>query len=157
MIRFTLYFLLLFLVIPGTTVAQQKLLLTKQGTKKMTYFYVGEEMKFRVKGADNFAGGTIVGFTENDIVFKEFEINKDSIAAIDVRDKHLGGFNIGQYGPSLIVAGGLLMVADLINQEQFDGETAAIAGGISGGGVVLTLLRKKLFKIGGRNKIIIVN
>lgn len=154
---------LTFLVIVSTLIllpncyAQKRLLLSRIGSKNKITFHVGNEIKLKTLGTDYYVGGIIKDFSDSLIHFERYDIHIDSIKEIDIRGKHIKAFNVGQYGPSIMIAGAGYFIIDSVNQENINGRTALQSAGIAGLGYVLWLLREKKFKIRGRNKITIID
>ncbi len=136
---------------------QSKLILSRIGNKNRIVFNEGEEIKLKVKGADNFVRGLIIGLRDSLIHFRLYDIHLDSISEIDIQGRRFGGFNTGQYGASIMVAGPLYLGIDALNQGEITERTWLQAGSIIGFGYFLYAIRRKVFKLKGRNRVFIID
>lgn len=138
------------------TFAAKYLLLQRLGKRGSIEFREGDYIRFKVKGSDTFNRSLILGFTKDAIRFNSYQVPLEEIEIIDISRKSFGGFQWSRLGFISMLSGGVFLVIDAINNE-FTGKTAAISGGLVGGGLALTFLKKKKFKVGPRNKIEIID
>ena len=142
-------FLVLLLISSTTfnTLAQQFLVLEKMGTKKRFEYYPGEVITFKTPDENYFTRAGIRGFGDSLIILSDRSIHIKSIVAINIKD-HKDRTFISRLGPYLMVAGGLLMIFDVVNQTavqggSYDGSTGIYvsAGALIGAGAVMTFAR----------------
>ena len=129
------------------SLAQQFMVLEKMGTKKRFEYYPGQEIIFKTPNEDYFTKATIRGFTDSLIMLPERNVHIKSIVAINIKDHRDRSF-VSRLGPYLMVAGGLLMIFDVVNQTavqggSYDGSTGIYvsAGALIGAGAVMTFAR----------------
>ena len=132
------------------------LLLQRLGKKGSIEFRDGDYLRFKVKGSDTYNRSLILGFTKDAIKFNSYEVPISEIEVIDISGESFGGFQWSQLGFLSILSGGIFLVIDSINNE-FTSETAIISAALVGGGVALTFLKKKKFKVSPKNKIEIID
>ena len=150
------YAFLLFLLVSTQCFSQSKLVLWRHHNKNKIIFEKGDEIKVKVKGWDYYVGGTILGFHDRVIHFSDFDISIDNISEVNIEGRRFGGFNIGQYGPTIALAGPLYLGIDVLNRGRIDRATVIQAASVTALGVFLYLIRRKKFKIKGKNRILIV-
>lgn len=148
----TVFFLCAIYIVP----AQPKLILSKLGKRSKIIFYEGDQIWIKVNGESNYVGGFIIGLRDSTIRFRYFEIPVKEITEVNIDGKSLGGFNVGQYGPLIAVAGPLYMGIDYLNQGEITTRTVIQTAAISGIGYGLWKIRRKKFKIRKRNRIHII-
>ncbi len=150
--------LILLIISPvSTLIAQKKLILSRIGSKNKIVYKAGDQLKLKTKATEYYVGGPIHRLSDSIVHFKEFSIHLDEIAEIDIRGKHMRAFNVGQYGPSLMIAGVGFLALDGLNQGAVDQSSLLPSSIMVATGYVLWLLREKKFKIKGRNKIAIID
>jgi len=155
-IYLTFVFVLCFLIQYNEIFSQPRLILSRIGNKNRITFYEGDVIKLKVKGGDNYFSAPIVGLRDSVIHFKLYDIDLDSISEINIEGRRFGGFNTGQYGAAVMVASPLYLGIDALNQGEVVTRTYIQAASIFGFGYILYALRRKNFKVKGRNKIFII-
>jgi len=135
---------------------EPRLVLSKLGNKNKITFFEGDEIYLKVGDGDNYIGGLIIGLRDSVIHFRYFDIPVKEISEVNIDGISFGGFNVGQYGPLLMIAGPAYVGLDLLNQGNITNRTIVQAAAISGIGYILWKMRRKKFKIKKRNKIYIV-
>ncbi len=150
--------LVILLICLSTIVTAQSryLLLSKLGKNRKIVFQAGEEVRFKLKEDEDWHKALILGFGEAHIRFRYYEIRLSEIAAIDIRHKPPLGVNLDQYGMMLPIAGAGYFIIDVLSYGNVTPGTLETTGGFIVGGVLLRILRRKLFKVGNRNKITIL-
>ncbi len=150
--------------VTGQEYQERYLLLQKAGTQKRVIFLEGDEIRYKLRGDDQFRRNYILGLRKDTIRFHYHEVALAEIEVIDIRRKGFQNFHFDSGGNKVIIAGLLFLTADVINKELIQdepggisGQTFAITGAIVGAGVLIKLLEKRKFRPGGRYIIDIID
>ncbi|MCC6283388.1 MAG: hypothetical protein IT262_22475 [Saprospiraceae bacterium] len=151
------YFLLLLLVTPAY--GQKMLLLERANRAKTTKLYVGETLRFRLNGPENYwyeRSITDMLSESNMLLLDNFPVKLDSIAEIKVSRRPIWRIS----GASLLSLGGTLALAAttgrlLYNDKDLDlPKLYGIAAASTGTG--LFMLSKRKLKLGKKHRLRIV-
>lgn len=144
--------------------SQSFLYLKKLGGKKAVTYNTGDEIRFQLKDDEHFTQGTIESFGEDHFVIHETIVKLTDIYRYDIRGISSNNFNYKFSSNTLFFAGGILPLAELVNQQvSGSGENKGIHGSVwtaSGllvvGGLLLRWLEPKYFKPGWKRKATII-
>ncbi len=151
------YFLLLFLTIPSY--GQKMLLLERANRAKTTKMYVGETLRFRLNGAENYwYERTITDILpeSNLLLLDNFPVKLDSIAVLKVSRRPIWRIS----GGALLSLGGTLALAAtagrlLYNDRDLDLPKLYGMSVVSAGSGLFFLSKRKL-KLGNKHRLRIV-
>lgn len=142
--------------------AQPRLVLMKRD-KVIVSFYEGDHIRFKRNDRDHFTTGFIGGIHRD-----YFRIGEDTTAVyqlekIDLKQRPNSAFKTEYIGGTLIVAGVVLFLGDLINETvvndnsySADGGVMVATGALIGTGVLMQFLNNNYFKPGRRKKIMVI-
>lgn len=145
--------------------SQSFLYLKKLNGRMAIRYELNDEIRFQLKGEQQFVTGTIESFGEAHFVVHETVVPLGSIARYDIRDKPYFSFNYEASSHTLIAAGVLLPLAEVVNQQVQDfGQSpslhrSVLIGSLSlmAGGLLLKWLAPKYFKPGFKRKAVIID
>lgn len=152
----------LFLGMTLSCAAQPQLVLVK-GDKFITAFKEADYIRFKRSDRDQFNTGFIAGMTSD-----YFRIGRDTtyihqIEKIDISDREKTGFPTRAIGATLMTAGIVLFVGDLVNETVVnDQEYTASTGVITASailvstGLIMQFANNDIFVIGRRKKIMVL-
>lgn len=157
---------LLILIVCWSTLAssQSYLYLKKSGGKQAVIFKAGDEIRFQLQDDKYFTQGTIESFGEDHFVIHETVVKLSDVFRYDIRGISNNNFNYSFSSNTLIVAGGLLPLAELANQQVsgsggsrgIHGSVWTASGILVAGGLILKWLEPKYFKPGWKKKATII-
>lgn len=163
-VKGAIIFIVLFFTLSAFASAQNVLLLSKSGTKKQTIYKSGDEIVYRLKGEEYFRQDYIVTIKDSTLVFHYNKINIKDIDAIDIRKKNFIKINLKELGSKLQIAGAFYIALDQFNRTivqgdewEFDRNVWITGAGIVAIGTGIKFLHPKIFKVGGRYKLRIIN
>lgn len=156
------------LILISTTFAamaqNQYLLLYRAGKQQHSKYNVGESIRFKFTGDDEYSVGTITSISDSLIFFDTYAIRPDTIAVVDISRKPYHSSGIRDGAALLAVAGVGYVAIDWFNRVVVSKERGGLdkrilrtSGGFLAGSVLLSALRKKSFIINGKHRIIIIN
>lgn len=141
------------------TYAQSQLHIEKPGKVKRIKLPPGTLIKFQLKNDDRVYKKEIVGFRDSTIVFKSYEVNLDDIGMIRI-PLHP---RLKKYSEVFIAAGGILFLADQINNSVVDDNDPSLNRGVSivslsliSSGIIFRFLQKRTYRFPGKRKLKII-
>jgi hypothetical protein len=150
----------LILMCPQFLVGQPSklLILEKVGSKHRITYEIGDQIILKLHGEDYEIRDEITDISDSLLHFRHFSIPVKSIQY--VKTVHTRGFLSPSNGPKIMIAGGLLFLADVVNQtlvmdnayELNTGVTVAAVSLIGFGGLLMTFKYRK-FKPGKNKRI----
>lgn len=143
--------------------AQPHLVLLK-GDKIVTQFLEGDPIRFKRKDRDHFTSGLIGGLTKDYLRIGQDTTYLHLLEKIDLSDRENTGLQTRLIGSTLIVAGGVLFLGDLINETVVNDQpysanagVLAVSGALIGTGALIQLLNDFYFKPGRRKKMVVID
>lgn len=123
-----------------------------------------DEIRFQLKGDDHFVTGLIEAFGEDHFVIHGTLVQLDSVDRYDIREKPFSNFNYQFSSNTLLIASGLLLLAEVTNQQVQDfGQNVSIHRSVwftsmtlFVGSWLLKWLSPKYFKPGLKRKAVII-
>ncbi len=144
--------------------SQSFLYLKKVGGKQAVTYKIGDQIRFQLKENPHFSRGMIQSFGSDYFVIFDTEVKLSDIDRYDIRGLSNNRFNYKVSSQTLFVAGGLLPLAELANQQvSGSGNSTGIHDSIWIGsgilvvsGFILRWLEPKYFKPGLKRKATII-
>jgi len=143
-----------FIFLSFNSFSQDHLLLTKKNRPYRIKYFAGEEIRFKLKGDNEYHKSLIKGFNKEEIIFHYYSIALDELEVIDVSDKRFTVFSFRSSPGKLLVSGMALIAIDQFNQtvireEPFgvNSNLAVVGGALSLSGILLKLIQKKRWKM----------
>lgn len=144
--------------------SQSFLYLKKLTGKQSVVYKTGDEILFQLKGDDHFSQGIIESFGEDYFVIHETEIKLTDIYRYDVRGLTGDHFNYQVSSNTLLVAAGLLPLAELANQQvSGSGDDTGIhhsvwvtSASLIAGGLIIKWMEPRYFKPSWKRKATII-
>lgn len=144
---------------------QSFLYLKKVGSRHFVSYKTGDEIRFQLKDDTHFSSGLIESFGQDHFVIHETEIKLSDIYRYDIRGLSSNRFNYKVSSTTLFIAGGLLPLAELANQQvSGSGDDTGIhqsiwkaSGILVAGGLILKWLAPKYFKPDLKRKATIIS
>lgn len=160
----TLIFSALFLVVLGTEVLAQNLLILQRGNNQKTRikYQVGEPITYLQREIGYYITDNITEITSDYIGLTENVLSLSQVVAIDIRDKDERNHTLKNL--TLLPAAGavLLLTAESVNSLYSEGRLSynstvlGIAGALAGTSILMSQVRYKKFRLRGRNKILVI-
>jgi hypothetical protein len=149
-------FLLLFACC-SDAVAQR--LFFRKNRFRETYYKVGDEITFRVKGDKRKIHDRIIGFMDDSLImFRNYMVNPKEITHLYVDEKTVVWYVLRyKYARILLFAGAGYLLLDTINQGETSKETLAISAPLIGAGLLAQFLISKKMRIRGKRRFYIVS
>lgn len=161
--RLLLFIFLIAFIIDDATAQNSYLLLSNLRKSGIAYYEKGDDLKFKIKNNTIFLTLEITGFDKGSIIFDDIIMCLDTIETIDIRNNRGVGTGISRAGGQIMFVGFGYMVIDWFNRRVvsrgkggFDEKVAKTSAGIFAGGLLISLSKRKYFKIGNGNKISII-
>lgn len=139
------------------------LLLSNLRKSGKVYFKKGDLLIFKIQNDTIFLKLEITEFDQSTIVFDDIRVDLDTIQIIDIRNKSGFGTGLSRAGGQIMFVGVAYMAIDWFNRRVvsrgkggLDEKVAKTSAGIFTGGLLLSLSKRKYFKIGNGNKISII-
>lgn len=147
-----------------TCMAQNKfLLLDKVGSRKGYRIYVGQRLSFTYKGDNTLQHGRIMDLKDSLITLTSGDLHIGDIGSVDIRRLTRKGMNTRLFGSFIQQAGLGYLLIDQFNQAVVQGDglgvessVLIVSGSLFTAGTLLYALKRKYFRINGRNRIRII-
>jgi len=134
----------------------QRLLFHKNNYKEQ-FYQVGDVISFRLKNDKTKITGTILGFEDSLIVFKDYKVNPKRISSIYVDKKTRTWFAVRyKYKYLLPEIGAGYLLLEWINTGAVDSGDLNFGGSFIAAGILARLLISDRIKIKGKRRLVIV-
>ena len=134
------------------------LILEKVGSKHRITYGIGDRIILRLKGEDYDIREEITDISDSLLIFRDFSIPINSIHYI--KTVHTKGFLSPSNGPKIMIAGGMLFLADIVNQTLVQDNSYEFSNGVAiasvsmiGFGGLLMSFKYRKFKPGKNKRI----
>jgi hypothetical protein len=161
--RFLFSLLLIVFIFFETTAQNSYLLLSNLRKSGKVYYEKGEVLRFKIQNDTIFLALEITEFDETVIIFDDISVNLDTIQIVDIRNKNGFGTGLSRAGGQVMFVGVGYLVIDWFNRRVvskgkggLDKKVTKTSAGIFTGGLLMSLIKPKYFKIGNGNKISII-